>query len=112
VVIGLMAFASGSQVVQSRSLGMTEISTAMATAAWVDLLIDPHVVALKNRSRDRRVEFLVALVLGALFGGYMYKTVGSAVALAVSAAGKLLVTVFYVFNGADREEKGSLDSKV
>lgn len=33
----LLAFASGSQVVQSRSLDMREISTAMATAAWVDL---------------------------------------------------------------------------
>lgn len=36
-VLVLLAFASGSQVVQSRSLAMTEISTAMATAAWVDL---------------------------------------------------------------------------
>ena len=39
--VALLAFASGSQVVQSRSLAMTEISTAMATAAWVDLMIDP-----------------------------------------------------------------------
>src|SRR4051794_11807229 len=41
-VIILLAFASGSEVVLSRLLAMTEISTAMVTAAWVDLLIDPH----------------------------------------------------------------------
>src|SRR5690242_10919469 len=35
--IGLLATAAGSQVVQARSLRMTEITTAMATAAWVDL---------------------------------------------------------------------------
>ncbi|KAI0533060.1 hypothetical protein GGR58DRAFT_488047 [Xylaria digitata] len=38
-IIGLLAFASGSQVVQSRSMKMTEISTAMATAAYIGMLI-------------------------------------------------------------------------
>ncbi|RMD41536.1 hypothetical protein DV735_g3607, partial [Chaetothyriales sp. CBS 134920] len=36
-------------VVQSRALGTTEISTAMATAAWVDLVIDPHLAVLRDR---------------------------------------------------------------
>lgn len=103
VAIALLAFASGSQVVQSRSLRMTEISTAMATAAWVDLLIDPHlmVVHAPNRPRNRRLAFLVTLVAGSLVGAGIYRTAaGSATAVFVSAGGKALVTVMYLFNGA------------
>lgn len=100
--VSLLAFASGSQVVQSRSLAMTEISTAMATAAWVDLLIDPHMFTRENRGRNRRICFLVALFLGALIGAGVYKTRGSAPAIFLSAAGKLLVTIMYLFNGAEK----------
>lgn len=100
--IGLLATAAGSQVVQSRSLRMTEISTAMATAAWVDLMIDPELFALKNRSRNRRIGFLAALVLGTLTGAFIFRRVGSPAALVVSGAGKLLVTVMYLFSGADK----------
>ncbi|KAK9773697.1 hypothetical protein SCAR479_09643 [Seiridium cardinale] len=100
--VALLAYSSGSQVVQSRSLAMTEISTAMATAAWVDLMIDPHMFTRDNRSRNRRIGFLVVLVLGTLIGAAIYKTAGSAPAIFLSAAGKLLVTVMYFFNGADK----------
>ncbi|KAK3329543.1 hypothetical protein B0H66DRAFT_541416 [Apodospora peruviana] len=104
ISIGLLACAAGSQVVQSRSLRMTEISTAMATAAWLDLVIDPNLFALRNRPRTRRVTFLASLVLGSLAGAYMYKTVGSAAALAASGAGKLLVTIMFFFNSAEQEK--------
>lgn len=101
--LSLLAFASGSQVVQSRSLAMPEISTAMATAAWVDLMIDPRLLAPRdNRPRNRRAVFLAALVLGALTGAGIYKTAGSAAALFIAAALKALVAIFYLFNGADK----------
>ncbi|KAK0733489.1 DUF1275 domain protein [Lasiosphaeria miniovina] len=103
LAIGLLAFAAGSQVVQSRSLGMTEISTAMATAAWVDLVIDPNLLSGGNRPRTRRVAFLATLVVGSLAGALIYRTVGSAAALAVSGAGKLLVTLMFLFNTTEQE---------
>ena len=102
-VVGLLALAAGSQVVQSRSLAMNEISTAMATAAWMDLMIDSKLFALKNRPRTRRVAFLISLVLGALTGAFIYREVGSATAIAVSGAGKFLVTILYVFAAAERD---------
>lgn len=102
LVVALLAFASGSQVVQSRSLEMTEISTAMATAAWMDLMIDPGLFKLKNRPRTRRVMFLATLVLGALAGAGIYRSAGSWVAILVSAAGKMLVTGMYLFNSTDK----------
>ncbi|KAK4217687.1 hypothetical protein QBC37DRAFT_414371 [Rhypophila decipiens] len=105
VCIALLAFAAGSQVVQSRSLEMTEITTAMATAAWLDLIIDRRILAVENRSRNRRAAFLASLVLGSLAGAYMFKNVGSPAAIAVSGAGKLLVTVMFFFSPAEEEKK-------
>jgi uncharacterized membrane protein YoaK (UPF0700 family) len=104
-VIGLLAFAAGSQVVQSRSLSMTEISTAMATAAWVDLMIDQNLFVMKNRPRTRRVAFLLSLVVGSLVGAAIYREVGSAAAIVVSGAGKLLVTLLYFFSPAEKTKK-------
>lgn len=104
VVIALLAFAAGSQVVQSRSLAATEISTAMATAAWVDLMIDRKLLALDNRPRTRRVAFLLTLVLGGLIGALIYRTAGSAAALAVSGAGKALASLLYIFSGGEKKK--------
>ena len=103
-VIILLAFASGSQVVLSRSLAMTEISTAMATAAWVDLVIDTNLGGVNNRSRNRRVAFLLALFAGSFAGAFMYRSVGSVSTLIVSAVGKLVVTVLFVFNESEAKE--------
>jgi hypothetical protein len=108
--VALLAYASGSQVVQSRSLAMTEISTAMATAAWVDLMIDPNMLSKNNRPRNRRVLFLLALILGTLTGAGVYKVAGSAPAVFLSAVGKLLVTIMYFFNGAERSKPHDVES--
>ncbi|KAH7328642.1 hypothetical protein B0I35DRAFT_417950 [Stachybotrys elegans] len=95
-VVALLAAAAGSQVVQSRSLAMTEISTAMATAAWVDLVIDGRLFEVKNRSRTRRVCFLLALAAGAFVGAVIYRHAGSAMAIFVSGIGKLVVAILYL----------------
>ncbi|KAI1334755.1 hypothetical protein F5Y15DRAFT_420532 [Xylariaceae sp. FL0016] len=105
IVIALLAFASGSQVIQSRSMKMTEISTAMATAAWVDLMIDPGIFKLNNRPRTRRVMFLFSLACGSLVGAGIYRSAGSAAAIFVSAVGKLIVTVMYLFNSTDKPKE-------
>lgn len=112
-VIGLLAFASGSQVVQSRSLAMTEISTAMATAAWVDLLIDPNLFSIhRNRPRERRVAFLVALFVGSIVGVLIFRSAGSATAVVVSASGKLLVALMYFFNQSEKPKDKSAEAAV
>lgn len=103
-VIALLAAASGSQVVQSRALAITEISTAMATAAWVDFVIDAHLLSAKNRSRNRRLYFLVALVAGSLFGALIYLKISSPAAIAISGAGKLVATTMYFFSPAEKKE--------
>ncbi|KAI9666646.1 MAG: hypothetical protein M1821_004582 [Bathelium mastoideum] len=108
-VLALLAFAAGSQVTLARSLRRPEISTAMATAAWVDLLMDPRVLASgsggggRNRARDRRAMFLVALVVGGLAGAGVYRWHGSRWSILISGLGKLVVTVMFLFNGTEQE---------
>ncbi|KAG4422195.1 hypothetical protein IFR04_004701 [Cadophora malorum] len=97
-VIALLAFSSGGQVAMARALLMPEITTAMATAAYVDLFLDVNLFGRANRSRDRRVLFLLSLFAGSFAGAFAYSRVGSAFALLISAIGKLVVTVGFVLN--------------
>lgn len=91
-IVALLAFSSGAQVAAARAFRVQEITTAMATAAWVDLVIDPKLLGTNNHSRDRRALFLASLIAGSFAGAFMYSKIGSPCALVVSAAGKTLVT--------------------
>ena len=87
---------------------MTEITTAMATAAWLDLVIDRNMFKplKQNKGRNRRVAFLAALAGGSLVGAYIYREVGSAVAVTISGGGKAVVLgMFLVAPGERREVK-------
>ncbi|KAJ5377719.1 uncharacterized protein N7496_005128 [Penicillium cataractarum] len=103
-VIGCLAFSSGGQVAMARALGMTEITTAMATAALVDVGIDARLWRARNRGRNRRLAFLGCLVLGCLVGAVL-RRVGRGVPLLVCVVGKGGVFVGVLFNrGVDGEE--------
>jgi uncharacterized membrane protein YoaK (UPF0700 family) len=91
-IVALLAFSSGAQVAAARAFRVQEITTAMATAAWVDLVIDPKLFGTNNHSRDRRALFLASLIAGSFAGAFMYSKIGSPCALVVSATGKTLVT--------------------
>ncbi|KAH7390329.1 hypothetical protein BKA64DRAFT_580145 [Cadophora sp. MPI-SDFR-AT-0126] len=110
-VIALLAFSSGGQVAMARALQMTEITTAMATAAYVDLFLDVNLFRKRNRSRDRRILFLLSLFAGSFAGAFAYARVGSAFALLISAIGKLVVTVGFILN-REKHEKENLDLDV
>ncbi|CAO3674320.1 unnamed protein product [Umbelopsis ramanniana] len=91
-IVALLAFSSGAQVAAARAFRVPEITTAMATAAWVDLVIDPKLLGTNNHSRDRRALFLASLIAGSFAGAFLYSKIGSPCALVVSASGKTLVT--------------------
>lgn len=69
-------------------------------------MIDPKFFALKNRPRNRRAFFLVALLAGSFVGAATYRKAGSAWAIFISAVGKLVVTVMFMFNGAEKRVDG------
>lgn len=102
-VIALLAFSSGAQVAMARSTKVVEITTAMATAAWIDLLVDPRLLAGRNRGRNRRAAFLLSLFAGSFAGAFAYQRVGSAFALVISAVGKAVVLLAFCFNGEDED---------
>lgn len=100
-IISLLAFSSGSQVVLSRVLQIPEITTAMATAAWVDLMIDPKIWKIRNRPRNRRSFFLLSIFAGSLVGAAIYYKAGSPTALILSGSVKLIVTAMLLFNASE-----------
>ncbi|KAJ5110809.1 hypothetical protein N7532_001344 [Penicillium argentinense] len=99
-VIACLAFSSGAQVAMSRSLKITEITTAMATAAFIDLVIDPSLVKVKNRLRNRRFMFLVMLTAGCFVGAFAQREVNSTFPILLCAIGKTMVSVAFLFNRA------------
>jgi uncharacterized membrane protein YoaK (UPF0700 family) len=98
VVLSLLAFSSAAQVAMSRGLKITEITTAMATAAYVDLLVDPNLYGKVNRSRNRRIVFLLMLAGGSFTGAFINRAMGSAFALMIAAAIKTLAMISIAFN--------------
>ena len=107
-VIALLAFSAGAQVAMGRGMEMPEITTAMATAAWVDLVIDPGILAKRNRPRNRRLLFVCALLAGSFVGAFAYGRVGSAFVLLMAGVGKTIVTGGFLIN---KEEAGVLRDK-
>ncbi|KAJ5548743.1 hypothetical protein N7513_005977 [Penicillium frequentans] len=97
-VIALLAFSSGAQVAMSRSLKITEITTAMATAAFIDLVVDPNLGKLKNRLRNRRVMFIIMLIAGCFVGAFAQREINSKFPLLLCALGKALVSMAMLFN--------------
>ena len=87
----------------ARGLQITEITTAMATAAYVDIFIDEKMFDRRNR-RNRRVAFLLSSFAGSFAGAFVNKARGSPFALVVSGIGKAVVTVSLVANKDIRDE--------
>jgi uncharacterized membrane protein YoaK (UPF0700 family) len=105
--LALLALASGSQVAAARAFKIPEITTAMATAAWVDLLIDEDLFARRNRPRNRRALFLATLVAGSFAGAYARKAIGSPDAIMISAAVKVVVVVAMLISPAERSDSNA-----
>ncbi|KAK4494174.1 hypothetical protein PRZ48_014472 [Zasmidium cellare] len=105
--IGLLAAAAGAQVAMSRQLGMPEIPTTQATAAYVDLFVDPNFFAgiRKNRSRNRRILFILTLCIGSFIGAPAYHYSSMALALFLGGCVKIVVTGLFCFNSSQMERR-------
>jgi uncharacterized membrane protein YoaK (UPF0700 family) len=92
-VISLLSFASAGQVACARSLDIPEITTAVVTLAYVDVLVDPNIFRGGSRSRNRRLIFVVALLAGCFVGATFVKQKLEVWALFLAGCFKLCVTV-------------------
>lgn len=103
----------------SRSLKITEITTAMATAAFIDVVVDPSLAKLRNRLRNRRVGFLFMLCAGCFAGAFAQRDLGSTFPILFCAVGKACVSFAFLFNRAmdmpvegEEMEKGEGEKEV
>lgn len=100
IVIGVLAFASGAQVAMARTVDVPEITTAMVTSAYIDFLVDPKLLARHNRPRNRRLLFVLALLLGTFVGAAAYREVGPSFGLLLAGLSKIVVCALLFFNRA------------
>lgn len=73
-------------------------------------MIDSKLFQLRNRPRNRRAFFLLSLVAGSFVGAAMYRTTGSAWAIFVSAVGKFVVSILYLFNGTEERKPSGMNT--
>jgi hypothetical protein len=78
----------------------------MATAAYVDLLVDPKLSHLDNHQRNRRLLFIGALSVGSFVGAFAAAKVNSGFALVLSAILKAVVSGMFYFNRGERDARG------
>jgi uncharacterized membrane protein YoaK (UPF0700 family) len=97
-VIALLAFSSGGQVAMAHSVDIPEITTAMATSAYIDLLVDPELFQFHNRPRNQRFLLVCFLLLGSFIGASAYRYVGPAFTLFLAALCKAAICVAFLFN--------------
>lgn len=112
VAVGLLSCSVGSQISAARAWNVPEITTAMATAAWVDMAKDEKVWHHRNNSRKLRVAFFVALFAGCALGGLSVRSIGHCATLVISATLKTLAHLLMLFAPAEGEDDDELDGDV
>ncbi|KAK9312497.1 hypothetical protein V1522DRAFT_446464 [Lipomyces starkeyi] len=108
----LLAFQGGGQMAASRGMGFNELPTTVLTSVYYDLASDPGLAAWpsENVKRNRRIGGVVALLIGAIAGGWIFKSKdGLATALWIGAGLKLAIAISWCFWKAERDEKNNLN---
>ncbi|KAJ5457849.1 hypothetical protein N7475_009237 [Penicillium sp. IBT 31633x] len=96
IPIALLAFQSAGGMTCSRALGYNEIPTVVLTSVYFDIASDPKLIAkpTTNVKRNRRVGGVVALLIGAIVGGWLSRSSGGMQSALWMAAGMKLVAAF------------------
>ncbi|WVW82227.1 hypothetical protein I302_104233 [Kwoniella bestiolae CBS 10118] len=109
VIISLFAIMSGAQVAAARQASIQEIPTAPMTSSYVDLVSDKYLfVGFTHKhagGRNRRLAYILAMIVGSFIGGIMHKYAGSWVVVVVAMAFKLAVVGLMVVAPAEIREK-------
>lgn len=95
ITIALLSFQSAGQIIGSRALNLAEIPSVVLTSMLCDLASDPNLVgSLKsNVKRNRRAMAFLAILVGAVVGGFLSEGAGKVeVVLWIAGGLKVLVT--------------------
>jgi uncharacterized membrane protein YoaK (UPF0700 family) len=97
LVLVLFAHMSGAQVAQARQSGSAELPTAPMTSSYVDLMSDKYLfVGFRHKKagpRNRRMLYILAMIVGGFMGAVIHKWAGSWAVVAVTIALKVLCLV-------------------
>ncbi|KAJ5895015.1 hypothetical protein N7495_006706 [Penicillium taxi] len=89
IPIALLAFQSAGSMTSSRLLGYNEIPTIVLTSVYFDIATDDKLLAAPtaNAKRNRRIGGVVALLVGAIAGGWLSRSSGGMESALWMAAG-------------------------
>jgi uncharacterized membrane protein YoaK (UPF0700 family) len=125
--IALLAFSAAGQVTLSRVMGLLELPTIVLSALYHDFVADLYNIRSTWKSRSSAADFflqtqrrqakrlfsIIALFVGGIVGGEMYKsTLGMAGALWLAAGLKLAIAVSFSLWWKDPELEADSDELV
>jgi len=99
VCLGFMSASMGLQGIMGKRINSQFATTVVLTSVWCELVADPKLLNLKRRviSRDHKVLAIFALILGAFLGRAILAQIGSAGALGVATAIRVLLAFGWLF---------------
>lgn len=98
--LGLLSFQSAGQIVMSRMLAYNELPTVVLTSTYCDLMFDPTLFTApitQNPKRNRRFVSAVALLIGAMLGGFLTREGSIANPLWIAGTTKVVMAVVWIF---------------
>lgn len=96
-IIILLAFSSGGQVAYARTIDCPEITTAMVTSAYIDVMVDDKLFKRWSRRTKRRVIFVLSLMAGSFLGVAVIKYASTALSILLSAIIRLMsIALFFI----------------
>lgn len=102
--LSLLSFQSAGQIVASRMLAYNELPTVVLTSTYCDLMLDPALFTAsltQNSKRNRRFISAVALLAGAMLGGFLTKNGDIADPLWIAGTIKVVLAVVWLFWSAE-----------
>jgi uncharacterized membrane protein YoaK (UPF0700 family) len=106
VPLFLFANMSGAQVAMARQSGSAELPTAPMTSSYVDLMADKYLfVGFRNPKagpRNRRLGYVVSMIIGGFLGSVMHRWAGSWVVVIVTIVLKCIVVGLLSVAGVDK----------
>lgn len=100
IPIALLSFQSAGQIIGSRVLNLAEVPSVVLTSMLCDIASDPKLTAPmhENVKRNRRLMAFLAILIGAVLGGFISQGTGKMqVVLWIAGGLKLLIVLAWAY---------------
>lgn len=97
-ILALLSFAESGQIANALNVSKPELNTTMITGALIQLCTDAEFLKVRNAKRDRRLAFVVSMLVGCFIGASILRFSTPSAALVVVASTKGLLFFSFLFN--------------